>query len=137
MKCEQKTKYGFHLNPIRYFLTVTRENWESIYFSIYLQFYHLGLGNLAKLVFWSILSFKNWKVNTYFVSVSSGGKFFCKLVIINLVKQKIQPFTNTSTNHNIALVQLELMNCVETENWNSFPHLDFFLIWFIYAPVVF
>ena len=36
-------------------------------FSQNLQLYqksHLALDNLAKLVFWSILSFKNWKVNT-------------------------------------------------------------------------
>ena len=31
---------------------------------------YFALGNLAKLVFWSILSFKNWKINTWFVSVS-------------------------------------------------------------------
>ena len=29
---------------------------------------YLALGNLAKLMFWPIVSFKNWKVNTYFVS---------------------------------------------------------------------
>jgi hypothetical protein len=36
--------------------------------------WHLAI--LAKLVFWSISSFKNWKVNTYFVSVFSGDRFF-------------------------------------------------------------
>ena len=53
------------------------------YFSIFNdEFYshtektHLALGNLTKLVFWSILSVKNWKVNTVFVSVFSGARFF-------------------------------------------------------------
>ena len=33
---------------------------------------HLALRNLAKLVFWSVLSFKIWKVNTWLVIVISG-----------------------------------------------------------------
>ena len=31
---------------------------------------YFALGNFAKLVFWSIVSFKNWKLNSEFVSVS-------------------------------------------------------------------
>ena len=54
---------------------VTRKNWDklSFYFSIFLMMKFtvmpkkpFGIWHLAKLVFWSILSFKNWKVNTYF-----------------------------------------------------------------------
>ena len=64
---------------------VTRKKWEklSVYFSIFewwkLELYqknHLALDNLTKLVFWWILSFKNWKINTYFFSVFSGGRCF-------------------------------------------------------------
>ena len=51
---------------------LTWGNWDKliVYFSVF-QWY-----NLAKLVFWSILSFKNWKVDTWFVSVFSGQRFF-------------------------------------------------------------
>ena len=36
----------------------------------------MALGNLAKLVLWSILSFKNWKVNAYFSQSSLATGFF-------------------------------------------------------------
>ena len=69
---------------------------------------HLTLCNLAQLVFWSILSFKNWKVNTLFVSVFSGDRLFwgnkrkCFTHIPGLEEFRIcedeqQPFSLTGT----------------------------------------
>ena len=54
----------------------------------------LPLGNLAKLVFWSILSFKNWKVNTWFVSVFFGDKFLSGL--------SFNSFHTFAKNHSIS-----------------------------------